>query len=121
MRIGEKVVRGYERNDLEDAFARYVPLTPPEKPLQPLHLNDDGASRPADNRYSPKARNTLENAEKPRHDGTVTGVTVWRGGSGGPEKICPNCAGGKKADEDLCGTCRSLGQLSLQEGLHGED
>lgn len=71
IRVGDVTSKGYRREDLEDAFARYLPLEP-EQPEQAENLNGIADST---DRNTPPAVTDGPAPEKARNDELVTGVT----------------------------------------------
>ena len=91
-----KAKRGYDRQDLEDAWTRYLVPDDDIQPDPPI-ISVTSVTMQAGPTFPPDSQvlqsdecNTLENAEKPRQDYDVTDVTVVTVGnppSGGKDEL----------------------------------
>jgi len=75
--IDDKAQRGYDRADLKDAFARYLPADP----LGPQGPNNDNDLTRFEKRKEATAPYASETAENPRGLATLTDLTVSEGGA----------------------------------------
>lgn len=78
LRIGERVLRGYEREQFIDAWRRYppVPQDRDTKPLQPLQPHNHAEKRTFPKRYEGHAVADTETGANPHGDGIVAGVAL---------------------------------------------
>ena len=88
-------VRGYKREQFDEAFERYLAVSQPSIRPERDEIRTSDISEPS----SPDDRWTVEKCEKPNNDGLLDGWTVGKGSTAEEHDVCDYCGrpGGNEA------------------------
>jgi hypothetical protein len=96
VRIGQRVLRGYQRLQFEDAWATYLAPVVAQGGSRPLQRYNADEIRTSSifQGATPEDDVALQKCKKPNNDGHCSGVASWNGGADAHEasaRLCDHC------------------------------